>query len=147
MEDTYPFTTVDELAKCWIAAQERVADVGVEKLDDERWSAIEAVHELSGWYESTKETRDTLWEFIQAVHKLQPNENVLGMLGAGPLENLITYWGSEYIDAIEAFAKKHPNFKKMMQGVWFSSDEAKTYSSVEVYKRFFEIAGCEPNFP
>jgi hypothetical protein len=62
-------------------------------------------------------------EYFQAileVLKRDPGDKVLGVLAAGPLEDLIHYHGSQYIDRIEEEARRNPKFRHLLGGVWQS---------------------------
>lgn len=135
---------IDELAKRWIEAQEGPAEL--RELDEANWPPISKVIDLSLYPAYSINDVELLWEFIKKVYELEPKEDTLQQLGAGPLEDLITYWGGKFIDSIEDFVNENPGFKIVMSNVWFSSEEAATYSDVTVHKRFFDLAGVEPNF-
>jgi hypothetical protein len=61
------------------------------------------------------------WQIILAVLSLRPKDNVVGMLAAGPLEDLIDDNGAEFIERIEEEARKSPAFRHLLGGVWRSS--------------------------
>lgn len=132
------------LAERWIEAQE--GPETLRELDAINWPPIEEVLDFSYYPAESDDQTEKLWMFITTVYLLNPSESTLKMLGAGPLEELVTYWGGKYIERIEDFVKENPGFKKVMQNVWFSSNEAEKNSSKEVYSRFFELAEIEPNF-
>lgn len=58
------------------------------------------------------------WEGILAVVERRPSERVLGMLSAGPMEDLIHYAGSEFVERIEERSRLDPVFRQMLLGVW-----------------------------
>lgn len=83
--------------------------------------------------EHLQEAEDA-WEAILEVLKRQPPAEVIGMLAAGPLEDLINDWGPTFIDRIETEARKNPAFHHLLGGVWKSS-------TPEVWQRIESIRG------
>ena len=69
------------------------------------------------------ENPDLCWKVILEILHREPSEKVLGMLAAGPLEDLIENHGPKFIARIEDEAKTNRDFKKLLQGVWESSTE------------------------
>ena len=61
------------------------------------------------------------WATILEVLSRNPGEQVLGMLAAGPLEDLIEYHGTDFIDRIEDEARRSPIFRELLGNVWESS--------------------------
>lgn len=57
---------------------------------------------------------------------------MIGILAAGPLEDLIHAWGPAFIDRIEVQAHRDLAFRHLLGGVWRSSSE-------EIWKRI-EVA-------
>ena len=70
-----------------------------------------------------EEDPDACWQAILTILGRQPPERVLGILAAGPLEDLIQYHGPDFIERIESEACKNPAFKQLLGGVWKSSTE------------------------
>lgn len=64
---------------------------------------------------------EALWRFILKVLERQPSEWALGMLAAGPIEDLITGCGAQFIERIEAQARQDRGFRQALQGVWKST--------------------------
>lgn len=60
------------------------------------------------------------WKAILEVLALNPPENVLGVLAAGPLEDLIDECGEQFIERIEREAREHRVFRDLLRGVWKS---------------------------
>ena len=60
------------------------------------------------------------WRVILAVLSLKPNANIIGILAAGPLEDLIEDQGAKFIDRIEDEARRNPAFRHLLGGVWES---------------------------
>lgn len=63
-----------------------------------------------------------LWEFIKGVNERDLSRRVLGKFAAGPLEGLITDFGSEFIDRIEELAASNEQFNLALGGVLESID-------------------------
>ena len=61
------------------------------------------------------------WKAILEILYRNPQEKVLGVLAAGPLEDLIEDHGPEFIEEIELEAKENPEFRQLLKGVWESS--------------------------
>ncbi|RNF86408.1 DUF6869 domain-containing protein [Montanilutibacter psychrotolerans] len=61
------------------------------------------------------------WTAIRAVLSRNPADSILGMLAAGPLEDLVQHAGPQFIDRIELEARRNPAFRHLLGGVWESS--------------------------
>lgn len=77
------------------------------------------------------------WRAILEILKRAPPGEVLAVLAAGPLEDLINYHGPEFIDRIEVQARSDRAFRELLGGVWMSS-------TAEVWARL-EKARKDPN--
>jgi hypothetical protein len=97
--------------EAYIAAQEQGGVDG----DHPLWWAIDRFFELM------HEHPEDCWQAILAVLDTTNSESVLGILGAGPLEDLIHEHGPEFIDRIEFEARENPPFKALLASVWESS--------------------------
>jgi hypothetical protein len=71
---------------------------------------------------------------ILAILDKEPPDEVLGVLAAGPLEDLLNYHGTDYVDKIEMEARKNPEFKDLLGGVWYTKDD-------ELQKRLNTLIG------
>ncbi|MBV6836809.1 hypothetical protein KWH01_05840 [Xanthomonas campestris pv. merremiae] len=60
------------------------------------------------------------WATILAILAKNPPDSVIGVLAAGPLEDLIQDSGLHYIDRIELEARRNPAFRQLLGGVWRS---------------------------
>jgi len=85
------------------------------------WWAIERF--MVGTLSSAAEPEDC-WRAILEVLSKQPPESVLGLLAAGPLEDLIHLHGTRFVDRIELLARQKPAFRELLRGVWQSGDPA-----------------------
>jgi len=63
------------------------------------------------------------WRVILAVLWLEPSPPVIGILAAGPLEDLIQYQGESFIGRIEEEARQNPAFRHLLGGAWESGTE------------------------
>lgn len=63
---------------------------------------------------------DVCWGAILEIVGRSPSDKVLGMLAAGPLEDLIENHGPEFIERIERETQINTGFKKLLKGVWRS---------------------------
>lgn len=61
------------------------------------------------------------WELILLIFEKTSDPAILGMVAAGPLEDLVDEHGPLFIDRIEEQAKSNPVFKEALHGVWRSS--------------------------
>jgi hypothetical protein len=85
---------------------------------------------------------ESFWQFILEVVSRNPPEAVVGMLAAGPLEELIAYAGESFVDRIETEAQHSPAFRYVLNGVWRLGDKP----SDEIWARVERARGsvCEP---
>lgn len=101
----------------WIDAYIQAQELGDVSASHPLWWAVEKFFELN------ETNPDICWDAILAIAERKPSEQVLGIVAAGPLEDLIEYHGPEFIDRIESEARANPVFRKMLSGVWESSNE------------------------
>jgi hypothetical protein len=97
---------LEELATAWATSQE----IAGERTEAE-WAPIFAVHDLLG-------DAERLWEFVLVAEPLCISEAAFGMLGTGPLEDLIQDHGEAFVDRIEQQAKENPRFARLFEHVW-----------------------------
>jgi hypothetical protein len=100
-----------ELAAAWVEVTSR-SDLAKERDDD--WSAMfDFQHELVG--------NDPLGalELVKAILEIEDNPNVIGLLAAGMLEDLIPEQNGPVVDAVVAEAERNPRFRHLLGGVWF----------------------------
>jgi hypothetical protein len=58
------------------------------------------------------------WECILATVKDSRSKPFLGLLAAGPMEDLLSFHGPVFIERVENEAKINPAFASMLGGVW-----------------------------
>ena len=61
---------------------------------------------------------DAQWTFILAAVKYAESDGELGHIAAGPVEQLLSTHGQEYIDLVEQKSATEPKFAQMMKKVW-----------------------------
>jgi hypothetical protein len=61
------------------------------------------------------------WNVIQEAVALDQSDEILGMVGAGPFEDLMTNHGAFLIDKVESCARTNPAFRRMLGVVWKST--------------------------
>ena len=104
---------LDKIVTAWIAAEQ--AKRGSPEHDTNWW----AVSEVLDW--ALEGDGDLLWEFILEVYKRDLTDKAIGVLAAGPLEDLLAKRGADFIDRIEELARKDPKFNYVLGGVWRNS--------------------------
>jgi hypothetical protein len=72
-----------------------------------------------------------LWQFILAVTAKSPPKSVLAVTAAGPLEELVGYAGTDFIDRIEAKARRNASFRYLLGGVWRHGAPEEIWTRVE----------------
>ncbi|MCB1784580.1 MAG: hypothetical protein KDI13_11385 [Alphaproteobacteria bacterium] len=77
------------------------------------------------------ESPDDLWLIILKIHALTDDPQVLSLLSAGLLENLLSLFPSQSIDWVEEQARKDPRFKKLLRGVWQNLMSDETWQRVQ----------------
>jgi hypothetical protein len=119
-------TEIQNWAKAYIEAQ---LAHGL-NTDHPKWWAVEKFMGIGGG-ETTP--ADSL-KAILTILNLDPPDKLVGILAAGPLEDLIENTGVEVIDEIEALARQNPSFRYLLGGVWESG-------TPEVWKRILACRG------
>lgn len=75
------------------------------------------------------------WKVILRVLDCSPSEQVLSMLAASELEDLIEDHGMQFIERIESEARASAAFKQLLCGVWPSGSK-ETWARVEAARGF-----------
>lgn len=65
-----------------------------------------------------KEYPEHAWRGILAVLADSRAKTHFALLAAGPLEDLLSYHGSAFIERVEKEAKLNPGFASLLAGVW-----------------------------
>jgi len=113
--------TRNEIEKWATAYIEAQSDPNLTNGQDEHplWWAVEQFLDAGMHAESA--SPEDAWLTILEILRKQPPENVLGILAAGPLEDLIHDYGPKFIDLIEIESRQNPHFRHLLGGVWESS--------------------------
>jgi hypothetical protein len=74
------------------------------------------------------------WQAILLILQKQPPEEVIALLAAGPLEDLIEEFGDQFIGRIEIESRQNPSFRHLLGGVWKSGSD-------EVWRRVQKAQG------
>src|SRR5205823_10508912 len=91
----------DRLVAAWLALQH--AEHGSQEYE-KSWWALEEVDNLC------HQSPDVAWDFILATLARDCSAEILGMLSAGPLEDLLARHGALVVDRVEAEARRDPHF-------------------------------------
>ena len=103
---------LQDWVSAYLEAQERrVADSG-----DPLWWAVDRFFELMD------AKPEDCWQAIVEITRRDLSEDLINVVGAGPLEDLIEEHGDKFIDQIEREAAQSPVFKKMLASVWDGGD-------------------------
>lgn len=105
--------------------------------DQQREDATLASEPASSAFGVGKPQAEAIWRFILKVVAKRPSEWTLGMLAAGPIEDLIGECGDAFIDRIEVEARRDPVFRRALHGV------RQTTSSQDVWNRIVQARGPE----
>jgi Family of unknown function (DUF6869) len=89
-----PQPTVEELVASWLSGEDYAMSDGVFDAPEMAWQAILQIMQ----------------------HALTAEQ--LALLAAGPLETLLALHGAQFINRIEAEAKRSPAFAHLLGGVW-----------------------------
>lgn len=89
------------------------------------WSSDAAEKEEYDWacmepVDDAHEEPERAWNFILLALESPICVPHLGVLAAGPLEDLLSYHGEDFIERVEAEAKVNAKFAHLLGGVWQS---------------------------
>ena len=116
---------IEHWATAYIEAQQGDA-IGS---DHPLWWAVE------NFMDSTNCSANDRWEAILVILNRNPPDTVIGILAAGPLEDLIADHGADFIDRIELEARRNAAFRHLLGGVW------RRGGSLEIWHRVQRIRG------
>lgn len=80
--------------------------------DPDAWAA-------DGWPVLLAHDAERAWRVLLLLVERAPDD-VLGQVGAGPLEDFVNEHAPEFIDRIEERARRDPRFRAAMAGAWLS---------------------------
>ena len=116
--------SLEDWASAYIAAYSSDNDLSP---DDPLWWAFER-----SLLVLRRDASEEIWQFVLTVLAKGPPQSVLGNLSAGPLEDLIAYEGSRFIDRIEQLARRDPAFRHLLGGVWQNRTPPDIWRRVEL---------------
>ena len=117
---------LDKIVTAWIAAQQ--AKQGSPEHATNWW----AVSEVMDW--ELESHGDRLWQFILEIYKRDLPDKVIGVLAAGPLEDLLAKRGVDFIDRVEELARKDPKFNYLLGGVWRNAMTDEVWQRVQAIR-------------
>lgn len=82
-------------------------------------------------YDLVRENPDEAWFLILEILRRNNSSQILEVLPAGLLEDLLTKHGERLICAVESEAKANPSFATLLGGVWRNSISEGVWSRVE----------------
>lgn len=106
-------TEWDDLISAWIRYAEAEKD---DPNREENWWAIGKVIDFG-----LDKNHEAAWEFVTRSFERTMSDKAFAVLAAGSLEDLLSDFGTQYIDRIEQLAQKNSRFNHLLGGVWKSS--------------------------
>jgi hypothetical protein len=84
------------------------------------WRAEPPVY---GWatqllFDKISNAPETAWELVLELIERAPEDEALGLIGAGPLEDLLSEYGGDFIERVEVLARLNDRFRKCLASVW-----------------------------
>ncbi|MET0121126.1 MAG: DUF6869 domain-containing protein [Candidatus Thiodiazotropha sp. 6PLUC9] len=74
---------------------------------------------------------DELWKFVLQTYRKDLSQEVIGILAAGALEDVLALRGEEYIGRIELLAANDLKFKYLLGGVWQNAMSNEVWARVQ----------------
>jgi hypothetical protein len=69
-------------------------------------------------FDAVQDAPEQAWLAILQISARGLNEEQLSLLAGGPLESLLAWHGSQFIDRVENEAANNPKFNHLLGGVW-----------------------------
>jgi hypothetical protein len=91
-------------------------------------------------------TPEQQWTFIMAA-LAHASDDELGHLAAGPVEHLLGWHGSSYIDEVERQAASNPKFARMLSRVWRYMMNDELWKRMEDLKAKYSGSNPETDHP
>lgn len=85
--------------------------------------------------EAPYEDPEAAWAGILAALELEFTGLQEAILAAGPLENLLSLHGEQFIERVEAEAARNPRFNHLLGGVWQCSMSEGVWGKVQAARR------------
>ena len=114
---------LNEIVDAWLIAA--VTKDGSPERESNWW----AMEQVIDWH--LERQGEHLWQFITTAYKRDLSDTAVGLLAAGPLEDLLAEQGPEFIDRVEELARKDPKFNYLLGGVWRNSMTAEVWERVQ----------------
>lgn len=126
-------TQLDHLVDEWIIGQSHGG------VDSEEWKSRQPLMlQVMSWPDDEPELA---WQFILAIIARKPPQQVLQVLSALLLEDLLTAHGPLFIERATRQAAACDVFKQLLGAVWLDSEDT------PVWREMYAVAGVEPPFP
>ena len=61
---------------------------------------------------------ETAWQAVVRIIQHDLSDKQVALLAAGPVETLLSWHGTQFIDRMEAEARSNPFFRHILGGVW-----------------------------
>lgn len=85
----------------------------LEEWSEENWGwATELLHRL------IEHQPESAWILIDKLIEAAEDDEELGCIAAGPLEDLLARYGPQFVERVEQAAASNERFKKCLAGVW-----------------------------
>jgi hypothetical protein len=95
---------------------------------------------FSAVWELTCHNPDRLWAITKSLVRVAPDDATLSYIGAGPLEDLLSSYGEQFIGSIEQQAAVDAKFRFCLAGVWRSG------MSEEIWRRATTAIGSQERY-
>ncbi len=83
---------------------------------------------------AVEEHPERAWEAILKLVEDPAAHCYLGKLAAGPIEDLLSHHGQQFIERVEGFARTNPAFASALTGVWQFAMGEEIWSRVQAVK-------------
>lgn len=74
---------------------------------------------------------EELWQFVIRTYKKELSQELISILSAGALEDVLGAKGEEYIGRVELLAANDPKFKYLLGGVWQNAMSDEVWNRVQ----------------
>jgi hypothetical protein len=118
---------LNKIADAWITGSE--AESGTHEYNRNWW----ALERVMNW--SLDKEPQKLWQFVLTVYKRDFSDKVLSVLAAGPLEDLLAHYGTDYIEQVERLAETDEKFNLLLGGVWRNCMTDEVWNRVQAIRK------------
>ena len=92
-------------------------------------------HEVDAYYrvrfELPSEEPELCWRLIEVARKGDLSEKQLAVVSAGPFEDLMSVHGEQFIERVEAEARRDPKMRFLLGTVWRGKMSATVWDRVQ----------------